>query len=259
MHTNTMNVEVRGITDFKNPQPLISVIIATFNAGKYLAACLESIITQTYKNIEIIVIDGGSTDNTIDILKHFDRHSLKWISEPDNGIFDALNKGMMMATGKWLHFLGADDKLLPGFSEMALKLKDENTVYYGDSREFYDGYGEPAYHVLTGSFSKYRLAKYCINHQAIIYPSAILKKYQYQLKYRVFADYVLNMQVWGDENFKKVYFPVFIASYNLAGFSTKNKDELFDRDKTMLVKKNLGWFIYLRFLFKNYKKRINKK
>jgi len=252
-----MNDEAAVMVDFSNTKPLISIIIATFNAGKDITACLESITAQTYKNIEIIVVDGGSTDNTINILKQFNNHLLNWISESDKGIFDALNKGAMMANGNWLHFLGADDRLLPGFSEMALKLKDENTVYYGDSKEFYDGNGEPAYHVLTGSFSKYRLAKYCINHQAVIYPRAVFKKYRYQLKYRVFADYVLNMQVWGDKDFKKSYHPIFIALYNLAGFSTKNNDELFDRDKPMLIKENMGWPVYLRFLLKNYKKKIN--
>lgn len=254
-----MNAVVSRNVDFKNQPPLISVIIATFNAGKDIAACIESIITQAYKNIEIVVVDGGSTDNTVDVLKQFDYHLLNWISEPDKGIFDALNKGAMMANGKWLHFLGADDRLLPGFSEMVAWLKDEDTVYYGDSKEFYDGQGEPAYHVLTGSFSKYRLAKYCINHQAIIYPSTVFKKYQYELKYKVFADYVLNMQVWGDRNFKKVYHPVFIVLYSLAGFSTKNSDRLFERDKAMLIKKSMGWPVYLRFRLKNFKKKINKK
>jgi len=259
MNKSTIQKEAWDKADLTNAGPLISIIIATFNAGKDIAACLESIVTQAYKHIEIIVVDGGSTDNTIDILKQFNKQALNWISEPDKGIFDALNKGMMMANGKWLHFLGADDRLLPGFSEMAMKLKEENTVHYGNSREFYDGHGEPAYHVLTGRFSKYRLAKYCINHQAIIYPATVFKKYQYQLKYKVFADYVLNIQVWGDNSFKKVYHPIFIALYNLAGFSTKNRDELFDRDKAMLIKENMNRLVYLRFLLKNYKKKINRK
>ena len=181
----------------KKIQVLISIIIATFNAGEHLRLCLDSIKSATEKNIEIIIIDGGSQDNTISIVKEFDKGNVVWISEPDKGIYDALNKGIKLARGKWFYFLGADDRLLQGFSEMASKLKDENTVYYGNSVPFYYSSNKPSYELLIGKFSNYRLAKYCMNHQAVIYPAKAFYKYEYDLRYKVFADYALNIQLWG--------------------------------------------------------------
>ncbi|WP_212003528.1 glycosyltransferase family 2 protein [Chitinophaga sp. HK235] len=234
---------------------IISIIIATYNAEKQLPGCLRSITAQSFKGIEIVVIDGGSTDNTLSILKNYTgSFPLNWVSEPDKGIYDALNKGTRLAKGKWLHFLGADDRLLPGFSEMAAQVKEENAVYYGISKEYYTGQ-RPNYNVLTGHFSKYRLAQECMNHQAIVYPALVFRKYSYNLRYKVFADYDVNIRVWGDRQFKKCYYPIPVVSYNMNGFSSATRDELFKQDKPGIIKEGMGWIIYLRFLYKRYKKR----
>jgi glycosyltransferase involved in cell wall biosynthesis len=237
-------------------QILISIIIATFNAEEYLRLCLESITSLEEKNIEIVVVDGGSRDNTISIIKDFPQINLVWISEPDKGIYDALNKGTRLAKGKWLYFLGADDRLLPGFSEMASKLKDENTVYYGNSEPFYYGTEKPSYELLVGKFSNYRLAKYSMNHQAIIYPAKAFYKYEYSLRYKVFADYALNIQLWGDRNFKKIFYPFTIVSYNMTGFSSTINDIEFKKDKPMLIRQSMGLLMYIKFIFKRFKKRL---
>ncbi|WP_277639608.1 glycosyltransferase family 2 protein [Bacteroides graminisolvens] len=90
----------------------ISIIIATWNAGKTLQECLDSIIPQLTKEVELIVIDGNSNDNTMDILNN-NRHFISYlISESDYGIYDAWNKGIRVSRGNWLMFIGADDKLL---------------------------------------------------------------------------------------------------------------------------------------------------
>jgi glycosyltransferase involved in cell wall biosynthesis len=77
--------------------PLISVIIATFNSEKVLARCINSVLDQTYKNYELIIVDGASADNTVDIIKKFGTGISKWKSEKDNGIYEAWNKGVEMA------------------------------------------------------------------------------------------------------------------------------------------------------------------
>ena len=235
---------------------LVSIIIATFNAGKNLEACLASIAEQSVKGLEIVVIDGGSTDETISILKKWNHSGLSWISEPDKGIYDALNKGVRRARGRWMYFLGSDDKLLPGFSALASQLKSSNTVYYGRAEAYYLPGKRPDYELLTGKFSKYRLAKYCLNHQSIVYPAAVFNKYNYQTGYPVFADYILNMQVWGDADFTRKFFPISIVLYNMTGFSSGIKDVKFEKDKPGLIKKNLGQFVYWRWLFKFYKKKF---
>ena len=191
-------------------------------------------------------------------MKEFDKGNVVWISEPDKGIYDALNKGIKLARGKWFYFLGADDRLLQGFSEMASKLKDENTVYYGNSVPFYYSSNKPSYELLIGKFSNYRLAKYCMNHQAVIYPAKAFYKYEYDLRYKVFADYALNIQVWGDRDFKKIFYPVTIARYNMTGFSSTITDVQFKKDKPRLIRKSMGWLMYARFIFKRFKKRLRR-
>lgn len=234
---------------------LISIIIATFNAESLLLKCLESIKNQKYTNIEIIVVDGKSTDNTIKILESFQHSGLTWTSEKDTGIYDALNKGINLAKGDWLYFLGSDDYLLNGFSELALLLENKNSVYYGNSESFYLGKTKPSYEVLKCSFTSYGLTKYCINHQSIIYPKTVFKQYHYNLKYKVFADYALNIQVWGDASFQKVYYPISIVNYNMSGFSSVTNDEEFLKDKPALIRKNMGLLVYIRYMLRRYKRR----
>jgi glycosyltransferase len=87
----------------------ISIITATFNSATYIAACLASVNSQTYNNIEHIIVDGASTDNTLEIIKAIPNRVAKIISEPDTGIYDAFNKGIRLATGDIIGFLHADD------------------------------------------------------------------------------------------------------------------------------------------------------
>lgn len=94
--------------------PLISVVIACFNAAATLGAAIASVIAQGRDDVELIVIDGNSTDNTVAVIRaHADRID-HWVSEPDSGIYDAWNKGVRAARGRYMAFVGADDVLLPG-------------------------------------------------------------------------------------------------------------------------------------------------
>ena len=90
--------------------PLIfSIVIATYNAELFLLRCLRSVFEQTYEHVEIIVIDGGSNDNTVPILQANADKIRAWISEPDSGIYEAWNKALVRWRGDWILFLGADD------------------------------------------------------------------------------------------------------------------------------------------------------
>lgn len=89
--------------------PVISVIIAVYNGHSTLRQCLDSIIGQKFQNMELIVIDGGSTDGTLELLGEYSSHLAYWISEPDKGIYNAWNKALVHAKGDWICFLGADD------------------------------------------------------------------------------------------------------------------------------------------------------
>ena len=94
--------------------PLVSIITAVFNGEAVLNGCLQSVLSQDYPNIEHIIVDGGSTDGTLSLLRGCDSHIALWISEPDKGVYDAWNKGVALARGEWIAFLGADDIYLPG-------------------------------------------------------------------------------------------------------------------------------------------------
>ncbi|GAB2520352.1 glycosyltransferase family 2 protein [Spirosoma aerophilum] len=93
--------------------PLISIIIAVYNGERYVGGAIESIINQNYTNYELIIIDGGSTDNTTKVISTYSKHIKYTISEPDKGIYDAWNKGLKVASGKWISFLGSDDSYYP--------------------------------------------------------------------------------------------------------------------------------------------------
>ena len=93
----------------KKQYPLISVITVSYNAVSTIEDTILSVINQTYTNIEYIIIDGGSADGTVGIIeKYVDRISY-WVSEPDKGIYDAMNKGLKVANGDWAIFMGSDD------------------------------------------------------------------------------------------------------------------------------------------------------
>ncbi len=113
--------------------PKISIVIATYNAEKTLAVCLESIFSQVYKNYEILIADGVSTDRTLELIKLHKDRIFAWISEKDIGIYDAWNKIIPRATGDWFLFLGADDSLWDAdtLAKAAahLALSVENVVY----------------------------------------------------------------------------------------------------------------------------------
>ncbi|WP_341840502.1 glycosyltransferase family 2 protein [Chitinophaga caseinilytica] len=238
-----------------NAVPKVSIVIATFNAMVHLPECLASIQRLGRTDLEIVIVDGGSTDGTVEYVRSLEWPHLRWVSEKDKGIYDALNKGARMAKGTWVQFLGSDDRLLEGFSRLADQLSDPDTIYYANSEEWYYGDTKPDYILLGGKFSNYRIAKYPVNHQAIVYPTKIFATHSYNLKYRIFADYALNIQLWGNRQYKKRYVPLYIASYNMNGFSSTMRDMEFRADKPALVRQHLGWLVYWRLELKRWKKK----
>jgi glycosyltransferase involved in cell wall biosynthesis len=121
-------------------KPIISLVIATFNAEKTLRHCLNSIVLQKDKRIELIVIDGGSTDLTNEILAEYGTRIDLIISEKDRGIYDAWNKGVTLAHGEWIMFIGADDTLVPdAFSQYHdfMNLNDVTGVDYICAKNIY--------------------------------------------------------------------------------------------------------------------------
>jgi glycosyltransferase involved in cell wall biosynthesis len=126
--SNRMSIHTR--------RPLISAIVAVYNGGTTLQQCIDSVASQTLQDVELIVVDGGSTDGTVDLLISNAAKLGYWISEPDKGIYNAWNKALRHANGEWICFLGADDYLWSNdaLARMATALKtlpSEVQIAYG--------------------------------------------------------------------------------------------------------------------------------
>src|SRR5690606_6517840 len=228
--------------------PLISVIIVCYNAANTLYECMQSVVGQEFAGIELIIIDGQSTDRTVEILEAQNHQIAYWRSEPARGIYHAMNKALNYANGKWLLLLGADDLLLPGISQMAQVLKDKHTIYY--SKVLYEE--SPVGRKIGGYF----LAKNNICHQSILYPTTVFEKYRFEEKYRLYADHYLNMQCWADPQFKWQYCDILTAKFALDGASSAKDDPAFEADKAKWIKKYFGQLAYWRYRFKQLKSNI---
>jgi glycosyltransferase involved in cell wall biosynthesis len=209
-----------------------SIIIPTFNAENTIERCLNSITCQSFKNFEILLMDGNSTDSTATIVNKYDSSypNISWIASSDQGIYDAMNKGLKASQGEWIYFMGADDTL---FGESVLNNIFNNIrnfplidIFYGNvfSTRF-DG-------IYDGLFSIDKI--YCknISHQAIFYKKQIFKKTGlFDLKYKVYADWDHNFKWLLSDKLKFKYLDLVIANYADGGFSSLNGDEKFNLDK----------------------------
>jgi glycosyltransferase involved in cell wall biosynthesis len=154
--------------------PLVSIITPSFNKGPYIEETIFSIRNQTYNNIEHIVIDGGSSDETISILKHHN-NDLKWISEPDRGQSDAINKGWRLAKGEIIAYLNADDTYLSTAVETVVYFFEQNPeifMVYGDGI-MTDEHGKNEHSFRCGEFN---LKDFVFRRLNIFQPSVFLRK-----------------------------------------------------------------------------------
>lgn len=121
-----MNVAVRPTM---NSYPKISIVTPVFNQADYLEATILSVLNQDYPNLEYIIVDGGSTDGTLEIIKRYEGRLAHWISEPDSGMYDALNKGLQLSTGEIMGWINSDDLLLANsFSSLSKIFSDVKEV-----------------------------------------------------------------------------------------------------------------------------------
>jgi len=116
--------------------PLISLVTVVYNGAAHMEKTVLSVLTQTYENVEYIVIDGGSTDGTLDILRHYDKAIDYWVSEPDAGISDAFNKGLSVSTGQFIGFINADDWYESNTAQLAIAaaMQHEADIVHGQLR-----------------------------------------------------------------------------------------------------------------------------
>lgn len=156
-------------------QPLISIVTIVCNGEKYLEQTIQSVLNQTYDNIEYIIIDGGSTDGTLDIIKSYDNKIAYWISEPDEGISDAFNKGITASTGNIIGIINADDWYCTNTVEIIINeyLKGEEYIFHAKV-QYWNSDLRP-YYVFSGNDKKI-LYRPTINHPTVFVPKKIYDK-----------------------------------------------------------------------------------
>jgi len=240
--------------------PLVSVITAVYNGGATLERAITSVVSQVCARMEFIIVDGGYTDCSIDLLRKYENSIDYWISEDDKGIYDALNKGIALATGEWLYFLGADDALADvNVLNAIFSQQYDSKFLYGDV--VYGNTGR----IYGGGFTKRMLTKENICQQGIFYHVDLFKILgNFDLKYPLLADWVFNMRAFALSGTKPTHLNVIVAEYSLAGASNRIIDVAFAKDRFALINKYLGFSYYLLAIFyqlidqfiANYKKYV---
>lgn len=114
-----------------NHHPKVSIVTVCYNSDKYIEECIQSIMRQTYDNVEHIIVDGGSTDGTLDIIKKYEnQYNMRWISEKDNGMYDAITKGFRMASGEIYAWLNSDDMYMPWACELVAIVMEKTGIQW---------------------------------------------------------------------------------------------------------------------------------
>jgi glycosyltransferase involved in cell wall biosynthesis len=182
--------------------PLITVVTVVYNGEKFLEETILSVINQTYDNVEYIIIDGGSTDRTIEIIGKYENYIDYWVSEKDEGIYDAMNKGLGLATGGWINFMNADDFLYSNsvlglVSQSILKATAKNVVVYGSLNLINSKDTIVAIISNEWQLAKRGLkSKLTIPHQsAFTSRKRILEVGPFNTKYKISGDYDLSLRV----------------------------------------------------------------
>lgn len=238
-------------------KPLITIITVCYNAISSIEKTIISVINQTYPNIEYIIIDGGSTDGCIDVIKKYEDKITYWISEPDKGIYDAMNKGIKLAKGEWINFMNCGDTFYNNttIEELFQKANFDSDIIYGNTNLL----------LITGEYiqrgevvSDNEYMPFC--HQASFSRNSLMKKYGFDTKYKICADRNFFYTAYKN-NAKFEYIDVTISNYEAEeGVSSVNMTKIF-KEKGLIEGKvsKLSWKInYFIFLVSQRTRQIIK-
>jgi glycosyltransferase involved in cell wall biosynthesis len=197
--------------------PLVSIITIVFNGENHIEQAINSVLTQSYKNIEYIIVDGGSMDNTVPIIKKHEKSIAKWISEKDEGISDAFNKGIALATGSIIGILNADDWYEIDTVQRVVDQIGEADLAYGNVQYWKNE---------QKSFMQYGAAEHLEKEVSVIHPTVFVKRKCYEKfgsfdkNYRCAMDYelLLRLKINGCQF---VHIPAVLTNMRWEGFSDK--------------------------------------
>jgi len=194
--------------------PKITLIVAVFNAAKTLQRCIDSIVQQTYLNKELIVMDGCSTDGSVDILSRNAQHLAYWESTPDSGIYHAWNKALEYATGDWVLFLGADDYLWSSdvLAEVSSRLTLDHKVAYGQIASVDEN--DDLLEIVGMPWAKAKrrlLVEMTLPHTAMFHHRALFAQGGFDQSFRIAGDYEMVIRALRNEE------PLFLEGIIVAG------------------------------------------
>ena len=219
----------------------VSIITATYNSEATIASCMKSVVQQSYQAIEYVVVDGKSSDDTLEIVKqnqlNYPHVAFKIISEPDKGIYDALNKGIDNATGAIIGFVHSDDVLASDtiLSEIA-KVFQNNALdgVYGDLQYVsHSNINHVIRYWKSQSFHPKLLKQgWMPAHPTLFLKHDIYKKYgNFDLSYKIAADYDFMLRILKDETLKFSYVPKVITKMRVGGMSNRSVKNILQKSK----------------------------
>ncbi len=224
-------------THFKPIKGRVSIITVTFNAKLDLEKTIQTIITQDYEDIEFIIIDGGSTDGTIEIIQKHQKDIAYWVSEPDNGIYDAMNKGINKATGEWINFMNAGDGFIgTNIVTMVLsQMPNEAELIYGNTR-FIDESGKELYIQKGRDVKDFLWKGIGFNHNSLFCKTALMKAHPFNTDYKIVAD--SEFLIWAQKEGRKFYHIDSLINYFMIGGISHNQAALRLIERWKLVSHN---------------------
>lgn len=242
---------------------LISIITINYNNVAGLKKTMDSVYVQTYTSIEYIVIDGGSTDDSKAYIESCQQDLAYWISEPDKGIYHAMNKGIDKATGDYLLFLNSGDWLVDNLViEKFINYKPEKDIIYGNSIFIHeDGRKEEA--IMPNKLGGIDIFNFTLNHQAIFHKKNLFVNNQYDLNYQMLADWAFYNEAIIKYNRTYEHKEFFVSYYDMSGFSSNPKNKnVMQKDRMLFYTKHadvlmpilLEEYYYLRKKLRKFNK-----
>jgi glycosyltransferase involved in cell wall biosynthesis len=249
-----VGLEMRGSMDSSDSLPLVTIITPSYNQAHYLEATIHSVLNQDYPNIEYIIVDGGSKDESVDIIQKYQDRLAWWVSEKDKGHADALNKGFSHASGEILAWLNSDDTYLPGaVSEAVVCLKEHPQVgmVYGDA-VLIDDAGEVLGRFASKQTDYRRLLRGSVHiPQATTFFRADLWRKVGPLDLSLFFSFDYDLWVRLAKVSSLLYVPRQWANFRLhdQGKSIINDDQCYPDMLRVYQREGGGWFSWMRLRY----------
>ena len=206
-----------------NKSPLVSIITVVFNGSKTLEQTIQSVLNQSYNNIEYIIIDGGSTDGTLDIIKKYENKITFWISEKDNGLYHAMNKGISYSKGEIIGIINSDDWYETNAIEMIVETFNNNPdkkIFHGDRFDI-DSNNQKRLYRYNKSKLKFLIFSMTYNHPSMFIHKDVYLDFKYNDKFRSISDYEFTLKVYLNDKNVFCYIPTPYVNYRLDGISAK--------------------------------------